>query len=326
MQRLDRGKRLRKPPRLAWMALPAAWLVLGSTFVAIKIGVTSAPPFFFSGTRFVVVGVVLLGWETWRSGWRLDMTRREVVLAAATGFAFITIGQSTLTWSSRFLSPGLVAVLISTMPLWAAVLGRLLFGTHVTRTGQLGLAAGFAGVAFLAWPRGGTGIALGPALLVVAGAVAWAISVLVTSRSGILRKVVLTSGIQLLAGGGFQLVIGLVSGEGREIAGDHLLASLPALLYLIAVPSLIGFPLFNWLLSKLPVHVANTVAYVQPLVALVLGWLVLHEAVTQQTLVGVAVILAGVALMVFSARPAHPKGDIGNQPTTIKLSGKALEV
>lgn len=310
---------------MAWLALPVAWLVLGSTFVAIKIGVTTAPPFFFSGARFVVVGAVLLCWEGWGSGWRLDMRRREVAIAAATGFAFITIGQGTLTWSSRFLSPPLVAVLISTMPLWAAVLGRLLFGTHVARMGQLGLVAGFAGVAFLAWPRGGAGIALGPALLVVAGAVAWAISVLITSRSGILRKVVLTSAIQLLVGGGFQLVVGVLAGEGRELTGDQVLASLPALLYLIAVPSLIGFPLFNWLLSKLPLHVANTVAYVQPLVALVLGWLVLHEAVTQQTLVGVAVILIGVALMVFSARRAPAKVDIGKQPAAAKLSGKALE-
>ena len=326
MKSLGLVRRLRRPWHLAWIVLPVAWLVLGSTFVAIKVGVTAALPFFFSGTRFVVVGAVLLCWEGWRSGWRLDMTRREVAIAAATGFAFITIGQGSLTWSSRFLTPGLVAVLISTMPLWAAVLGRLLFGTHVARMGQLGLVAGFAGVAFLAWPRGGSGIALGPALLVVAGAVAWAISVLVTSRSGILRKVVLTSAIQLLVGGGLQLVIGLVSGEGRELAGDQVLASLPALLYLIAVPSLIGFPLFNWLLSKLPVHVANTVAYVQPLVALVLGWLLLHEAVTQQTIVGMAVILTGVALMVFSARPTTAGVDIGKQRTTVKLSGKALEV
>ncbi|MDQ6790178.1 MAG: DMT family transporter [Candidatus Dormibacteraeota bacterium] len=150
----DLVRRVRRLPAAAWIvaALPVVWFAQGSTFVALKVGVANVPPFLFSGTRFLIVGVLLLAWSVWRAGGRLQFDRRELLLAAATGAGLFLAGQGSASWSSQFLDPGVVAVLNSTMPLWAAVIGWLAFRTRIGILGSFGLLAGFAGVAFLAWP------------------------------------------------------------------------------------------------------------------------------------------------------------------------------
>ncbi len=178
-------RRLRRLPGRATVgvALPLAWLTLGSVFVALKIGVTSAPPFLFSGTRFLVVGAILLAWVGWRSRGHFDLERRELMIAAAIGVAFILVGQGSVTWSSQYLASGVIAVPTSAMPLWAALIGRVAWGVRIASAGQLGLVAGFAGVVLLAWPARGTGVSVGPALLVVGGSAAWARSTPMTEKA-----------------------------------------------------------------------------------------------------------------------------------------------
>lgn len=155
-------------------------------------------------------------------------------------------------------------MLTSTMPLWAAVIGWLASGTRIAMLGSFGLIAGFAGVAFPAWPGAGAGIAVGPALFVVAGSFGWAAAVLVASRSGTLRRPVLVTSLQMLVGGGLQIVVGLATGEAAQVVPQQLVPAIPLFVYLVAVPSLVGFPLFTWLLSEVPAHVANTANHVAP--------------------------------------------------------------
>jgi drug/metabolite transporter (DMT)-like permease len=297
-----------RPSRAACVvaALPVLWFAQGSTFVVIRMGVAALPPFLLSGVRFLVVGALLLVWSGWRAGWRLRITRQEALLGVISGLGIILAGQGSASWSSQYLAPGAVAVLASTIPLWAALFAWLGFGARLGgAAGALGLLAGFAGVAFVAWPASGSGMAPGPALLVVAGAAAWGAAVVVVSRSGRLRRPLLVTGLQALNGGALQLAAGFATGEAAQVVQSHLLPSIPVFAYLVVVSSLVGYPLLTWLLSEVPVHVANTGAYVAPVIALVLGSLLLAERVTPRMAGGVAVILAGVALMVWSSRASR---------------------
>ncbi len=291
-------------PRGAWAiaALPVVWFAFGSAFVALKVGVATLPPFLFSGSRFLLAGTLLLAWTVWRTGGHLELRRREALVAGATGAGLILAGQGSASWASQYMAPGMVAVLGSTMPLWAALISWVTLGTRLALSGMIGLVAGFAGVVFLTWPSKGPGVPLIPALVTTAGAIGWAAGALLASRAGAGRRPTLTTGLQMLAGGGLQLLVGLGTGEASRLAQPALLTALPVFVYLVAVPALIGFPLFTWLLRTVPLHVANTVAYAAPVVALTLGWLLLGEQVTARTLAGVGVILAGVAMIVMNAR------------------------
>jgi drug/metabolite transporter (DMT)-like permease len=311
-------RRVQRLPRTAWVApaLVTIWLAQGSTFVALKVGVSTVPPFLFSGARFVLVGVLLLAWSAWKAGWRIDVDRRESLIAAATGAGFFFAGQGSATWSSQFLPAGIVAVLNSTMPLWAAMIGWVVFRTRIRILGLLGLIAGFAGVAFLAWPGTGTVIVVGPALLLVGGAACWAGAALVVNRSGIGRRPVLITALQTLVGGVLQMAASVATGEVSQAAPHALLTAIPAFIYLVMVSSLIGFPVLTWLLSQERVDIPNTAGYVAPVIALTLGWLLLGEQVTPRTLAGVAVILGGVALIVWgSASRTRSAAKAESEPT-----------
>jgi drug/metabolite transporter (DMT)-like permease len=301
-------RKLQRLPRATWIlgALRVAWLAQGSTFVAVKIGVAAVPPLLFSGARFLVAGALLLTWVAWRAGWRLKIDRHEAFLGALTGTGLILAGQSAASWSSQYLAPGIVAVLTATIPLWAALTAWLAFHTRMSLLGSLGLVAGFAGVGFLAWPGAGSGIAFGPAIFVVAGSAVWGMVVVIASRSGHMRRPVVITSLQMLVGGGLQMVVAMATGEFAQVVPDHLVAAIPVFIFIVAVPSLVGYTLFTWLLSEAPVHIANTGSYVGPVIALGLGWIILGERVSLRTVAGVTVILLGVALIVWSNRQPRP--------------------
>jgi len=286
-------------------ALPVVWLTIGSAFVALKIGLADLPPFIFSGSRFLVVGALLLAWTLWRSGPNLRLGRGDLLIAGATGAGMIMAGQGSASWATQYLSPGIVAVLSSTMPIWAVILSVTLVQARPGPIALAGLVAGLAGVALLAWPNGGSGIALLPALVTTVGAVGWGAGSLLVSRSQLAQRPVVMTSVQMLVGGGLQLALGLVGGELGSLTGAHVSAALPVFVYLVVVPGLIGFPILTWLFSKVDLQVVNTTAYVVPVVTLLLGWLVLGDTITTRTLVCVALTLVGVSLIVFgSRRPA----------------------
>jgi len=290
------------------VALPVVWVTIGSAFVALKMGVANVPPFLFSGSRFLIVGVLLLGWAAWRAQGRLALRRVDLLIAAATGAGMIMAGQGGASWASQYLDPGIVAVLSSTMPIWAVVLSVALVHARPAPLAVIGLVGGFGGVALLAWPSGGSGIAPLPALVTTVGAVGWGAGSLLVSRSELARRPVLMTALQMLVGGGLQFALGLAGGEAGALSEPHVMATIPVFVYLVVVPGLIGFPLLTWLFAKVELQVVNTTAYVVPVVALLLGWLILGDTVTLRTLACVAVALAGVSLIVLSSRrPAEQR-------------------
>lgn len=291
------------------IAMVSLWLLFGSAFIGIKIGVTSVPPFLFSGSRLLVAGTILLLWAAWRSGWRLGVGLSDVAAAVVVGLGLMAAGQGASSWASQYLSPGILAVLVTTVPLWIALFSWVFLRQRPPWRALAGIAAGFAGVAFLASPSGGAGLTLLPALVVLGGSIGWAAAALYGSRTAISRRPLTATGIQLLAGGVVQVAIGLASGQLAEVHPAVLLGHAGmAWLYLLLGPSLIGFPLFTWLMANTPPPVANAQAYVSPVVALVLSWLVLGVPLGPRTLAAAAVILASVALIVStSGRPAEAR-------------------
>jgi drug/metabolite transporter (DMT)-like permease len=129
---------------------------------------------------------------------------------------------------------------------------------------------------------------------------------MIASRSGQMRRPVVITSLQMLVGGGLQMVVPVATGEAAPVVPDHLVAAIPVLIFIVAVPSLVGYTLFTWLLSEAPVHIATTGNYVGPVIALGLGWLILGEQVSLRTGAGVAMILVGVALIVWSNRQPRP--------------------
>jgi drug/metabolite transporter (DMT)-like permease len=291
------------PFRHAWApALVFTWLAFGSAFIALKVGLATAPPFLFSGSRFLLAGGLLLGLVALQSRGRLGVDGRDLALAGAAGVGMILAGQGGATWATQYLAPGMVAVLSSTMPIWAAVMSRLLFGSPLSALAGLGLVAGLGGVAFLAWPASGAEVQLLPAAVATAGAVGWAAGSLIASRSEIGRRPLLLTSLAMLSGGMLQVLLGLALGEGEHLGLAQLGPAAPVWLYLVLVPALLAFPVLSWLFSRVQLEVVNTIAYAVPVVALALGWLLLGEQVSGRTLVAVAVTLAGVALIVLAAR------------------------
>jgi drug/metabolite transporter (DMT)-like permease len=296
MQRLPARARL-------GIALGVVWITFGSAFVAVKVGVATVPPFLFSGSRFVLVGAALLAWSAWRAHGGLRLSLRDALISAVTGVGLIFAGQGAASWASQYLDPGIVAVLAATVPLWVVLFALAVLRTRPGPVAVVGLVAGFAGVVYLAWPAGSNRVELLPALVVTVGAICWAGGSLLASRSDAARRPLLMTAIQMLAGGTLQLLLGLATGEAGSVHVAQLGQALPVYLYLIAVPALIGFPVFTWLLANTPPHIANTQSYTAPVVALALGSLLLGEPVTPRTLAAVGVILAGVALIVVAGRP-----------------------
>lgn len=296
------------------LALAVVWLSFGSAFVATRIGVHGAPPLLFAGFRFVIAGPLLLAWCAWREG-GIRVTRRELLEGVAVGATMILCGQGAVTLVATEVGPGVLAVLTSTVPLWTAMLAFLVFRRRVSPLAWGGVVLGFGGVVLLASPSG-AGLRLLPTAMVTGGAIAWAAGTLIASRSHLGRRPLLLAAIQMSSGGVLQLVLGGLTGEfGQLHIGSLFPNTVLAFAYLVVVAALIGFPLFTWLATSVDAGLANSQAYVAPVVAMLLGWVVLGDASGPRAIVAAAISLAGVALMVITqARAARVRPEPSELP------------
>ena len=282
--------------------LIGVWLLFGAAFPAVRLAVHgphAEPPLLFSGARFLAAGTILLTWSAWRAHWRLSLRRSDVAAAAVVGLGLVACGQGTAGWGAQYVPAGIVAVLVTTVPVWVVVFSSFVMRDRPPLTVVAGVLIGFAGVAFLASPSGGANVPFLPAVLILGGSIAQAGAVLYGSRTAISRRPMIATSIQLLAGGACQLLVGLSMGEPGRVNVAALMGSAGlAWLYLVLGVSVIGYPLFTRLIATTPPPVANTQSYVAPVVALFLGWLLLNEPVGLRTLVAAAVTLVSVAAIV----------------------------
>jgi drug/metabolite transporter (DMT)-like permease len=286
-----------------WLTLVALWIINGSSFLAIKISIDTIPPLLSAAIRFTIAGSVLLTvylirkeYEHKREHIGKQQWRDTIVLA----IAFFLGGQGLLTWGSQFLSSGMTGLLNSTIPLWVAIIAFALYRRGMSKLTVIGLAAGFGGLMLLIAPSLGSGT-LDPMGLtaLLLSSIAWACGSIYSAKAKIPVSILASSGMLMVSGGLILMAASFILGEFRgldisQISGS----SLFALIYLITVITVIGFTDFYWLLRVTTASLANTFAYVSPVIAVILGWAILHETITMIMAIAMSVILLGVALMV----------------------------
>jgi drug/metabolite transporter (DMT)-like permease len=279
-----------------WAALATIYVVWGSTFLAIAIVVRDLPPFLSMALRHLVAGALLFGWVWWRRGGRLALGRREWGAAFVFGGLLFLVGHGGLAWAQQDVPSGVAALLVGTIPFWFAILARLAFGERLGGRALVGLVLGFAGLALLVDPSGEEAAEPVGALVIALGAFAWAAGSLAARRLPLPSDTLLSAAMGMLAGG---FLLAVVSGLGGEYDNVQVTTeALAAIGYMVVVGSLIGFSAYVWLLKVAPASTVSTYAYVNPVIAVLLGWAFNDEVITARTLVAGAAIVVGVALMV----------------------------
>ena len=291
-----------------WSALGVVYLVWGSTYLAIAIAVQTLPPLLSAGLRFLLAGALLGAWLVARHGRAaLRVERRQLGGAAVVGVLLLAGGNGLVVLAERTVPSGLTALVVASVPLWIVVF-RLVAGDRVAPSLAVGVLVGFAGVAILVVPRGASGEVDPIGLVTVVGATfSWALGTFASPRVPTPRDPLASTAVQMLAGGALLLAVAIAIGEQtRADPSSFSTASLAAMAYLVVFGSLVAFSAYTWLLQHAPVSIVATYAYVNPVVAVLLGAVVLSEAVTASMLAGAAIILAAVAFIVSrgAARPA----------------------
>jgi drug/metabolite transporter (DMT)-like permease len=282
-----------------WTGLWIVYLVWGSTYLAIRVVVETVPPFLSAGGRFVLAGAAMLAFLAWRRGPSvLRPSRRQLLSCLAVGV--LLMGANAVVSVAEVDVPSsMAALLIASVPLWV-ILYRRALGDRVAAISVLAVLIGFAGVAILLLPGKQTGGAPLLALLTcVAAAVMWAGGSVASTRLALPSDPFVSGGWQMLLGGGVCLLTGVLVGElGDFQPAEFSSRSLVAFAYLVVFGSWLAFTAYAWLLQNAPVSRVATYAYVNPVVAIALGWAILDEAVTATTFAGAAVIVASVAAVV----------------------------
>ncbi|MEW6363299.1 MAG: EamA family transporter [Acidobacteriota bacterium] len=292
-------------PRL-WLALAffVIFVVWGTTYLAIRYAVETIPPLVTAGIRHTTAGGILMG-IGWLRGFR---PRREHWMAgAAVGALFFLIGHGSLHWAEQYVSSGLAALLIASEPLWILVIGSAMGQQRITWRSGLGLLLGLAGVAILTVPTLTALTAVTWAVAaVLASAASWALGVCLSPRLDLPGDAVGRTAVPALCGGAMLLVAAGASGELSAMHWSVVsLKSLLGLVYLITFGSVIAFTAYTWLLQRVSPTLVATHSFVNPVVAVLVGWWWASEPLSLRVLLSTAVILAAIALVQRGDR--HPE-------------------
>jgi drug/metabolite transporter (DMT)-like permease len=278
-----------------WTGLWIVYIVWGSTYLAIRVMVETVPPLLGAGVRFTVAGAVMLAVLSVRRSVR--PTRAQLLSALAIGI-LLPGANAVVTVAEQEVPSNLAALLIASIPLWVLLMRRVA-GEPVSRAGIGAVLVGFAGVALLLRPgEQSEGASLLALAACVFAAVMWASGSFASPRLRLPGDPLVSTGWQMLLGGLVIVAVGLAAGEAPQVDPDAFsLRSVIALAYLIVFGSWLAFTAYAWLLQNAPLSRVATYAYVNPVVAIVLGFLILDEVVTPVTVVGAAIIVLSVALV-----------------------------
>jgi drug/metabolite transporter (DMT)-like permease len=295
----------RARPLLVALAFATVYLVWGSTYLAIRVGVQSMPPFLMAGARYLVAGLILYAFL--RATGVTAPTRAHWLRSGAAGVVMLTVGNGFVTWAEQTVPSNFAALLISAVPLYVALLDWLRPGGTRPQAHQLaGIVVGAAGMVLLVWPEAHAVEApsvIGVAAILIAG-LAWAGGSLYARYSPHHPNAVMAAAQQMIAGAVSLLIIGLVRGEATPGVWSAITVSgLLAFLYLTIFGSLIAYSAFGWLLTVSSPSRLSTTAFVNPVVAVILGWLLLHETLSERATAGAALIVCAVVVMTVGLRP-----------------------
>lgn len=288
-----------------WAAMIAVYVVWGSTYLAIHFAVQTMPPFLMAGVRFLIAGSALF--LARRIAGDPLPQKIEVRSAGIVGLFLLLGGNGSVVWAEQSVPSGLAALMVSSSPLWMLLLEAARpGGQRPSRRAILGIVIGFSGVLLLMWPGESGGLLqvnpLGAIVLVFA-ALAWSFGSIFSRYARMPASPLMSSAIEMLVGGAALTLLGLATGEpSRGNFAAISLSSILALAYLIIFGSLIGYTAYTWLLQVAPTSLVSTYAYVNPLVALVIGVLLANEVLSPRTILASAVIIGSVILTT-SAQP-----------------------
>jgi drug/metabolite transporter (DMT)-like permease len=296
-------------PLAIGLALAGVYVLWGSTYLGIRITLDTMPPLLMGATRFLIAGGLLFAFSARRGAWQQDrLGGRQWLGAFLVGAALLFLGNGGVILAERTVPSGVVALVVATVPLWMALIDWVGFGQRLRPLAMLGLVLGFGGVALLLGSSGSGRIDPLGATIAVLAPVFWAAGSVYSRRLSLPSRPLVSTAMQMLCAGGLYLVAGVAAGElGRVHLSRVSGASALALVYLIIFGSLVGYNAYSWLLRVAPLSLVSTYAYVNPIVAVTLGWLILAEPVTIRTLAAGGIIITAVALIVTARfRPAAP--------------------
>jgi drug/metabolite transporter (DMT)-like permease len=285
-------------------ALLVVYVVWGSTYLAIRVTVEQAPPLLGMGTRYAVAATLLAVLVGARIGFRsLRVTRRELAGCAFVGLMLPVLGNGMVAVGEAHGTPsGVAALLVALTPLMIVVY-RVLAGDRPRPATLVGVAVGFAGVAYLVLADRGTGhVPLGPSLVVLFASACWGFGSFAQPRLRLPANAFVMTVYEMAAGGLVLILLGLARGEALHV-GDYPAKTWWAWSYLVVFGSALAFTAYAWLLANAPISLVATYAYVNPVVAVVLGALILDESVTAAVLLGGAIIVLGVVVVITAERP-----------------------
>ena len=282
-----------------WVALWTVYIVWGSTYLAIRVAVETLPPFLHASVRFLIAGALLYLFVLMRHGARaVKVTPPEVAAAAFVGTALLLGGNGLVAVAEQEVPSSLAALIIASVPLWVVVM-RVVVGDNVRRGTLIGVVVGFAGVAILLSPGSVEGVPFSSQLVVLGASLCWATGSFTSPRLPLPRNQLTSTAVQMLCGGAALFIASALRGEFGEVRPERFsTASLIAVVYLVLAGSLAAFTAYTWLLQHAPISKVSTYAYVNPVVAVLLGWLFASESVTLPIAIGAAIVVASVAFTV----------------------------
>ena len=305
-------------PTLIWTALSAVYIIWGTTYLAIRVSNQTLPPLIAAGIRFFIAGAVLYAVTVRRGDVEGDRpTRTNWIAAGIVGAGLVAGGNGLVVLAEVTLPSGIISLIIALVPLWMALVDRVLLQRRVGWVTTFGLILGFGGAALLIGVAGiDAGVPLSGMLIGVFASLSWTCGSLYSRNAPLPKRPLVGAGMEMMVGGAILVIAGVFRGEIPLIRFENFsAASLLALTYLITIGSWVGYTSYVWLLRNARTSLVSTYAYVNPIVAVFLGWLILDETVTIRTIAAGAVIVIAVAIIISTNRPserdepAEPEGE-----------------
>ena len=295
-----RAREKADPIRLG-IAFACVYFIWGSTFLGIRFAIETLPPLWMAGVRFLIAGALLYGWVALR-GTAVRPTSRQWALAVLQGALFFLLGNGGTTWAELRVPSGLAALTVATIPLWMVLLGWAHGGPRPTRSVWLGVTLGLLGMTLLVVGPGGSGSGrmdpIGAVALLIAS-ISWSVGSVYTGKAACPANPLQSNAMVMLGGGILLLLVSAATGEwGRLDLGAASLRSVLSLLYLSVFGSIIAFTAYSYLLRATTPARVSTYAFVNPIVAVLVGWAFAGEAITPLTLAAGAVIVVAIVIII----------------------------
>jgi drug/metabolite transporter (DMT)-like permease len=282
------------------VAFTLLYVLWGSTYLAMRVAVRDLPPYVIGASRYLVSGPLMLAWCVF-SGRKIRLSRKDFFRILAIAVCLLSIGNMGVVWGEKYVSSGLAALIVADVPIWVVAIEAWVYRAgRVTAQGYVGLAMGMAGLLILLWPRLTSGTHLGHleligTIILTVGSMAWALGSVFSHRFPLTVDVFTSAAWQMTLGGIVNAAIALLTGQ--FLHAKWTAPAVESIAYLIVCGSWLGYTAYIWLLEHVPTPKVATYAYVNPIIAVFLGWLILREKVDGFMLVGTVIIIASVALV-----------------------------